>query len=406
MAVHIRSRVIRCLAVVAVIVGAFSQDVPWRLLVSAAAQEPLAGVARMSDGAGPAAGAAVGNMTYHGGPVQHVQKVFTVFWIPGSAFPAGYQTTINQFVQDLNGSPFYAINSQYGDGSANISRTVLFGGTWLDTVNAFPNTALSYADLLDEVNRAKAANGWTSDANSYFQVYTPAGITSAAGGGICGLHWFANPAIGQILFPQPGCFPGAPYPNGSTVDAAINTSSHEIFEAVTDPLGNAWYFQNVSGENGDLCNFTFGPRAANGSNTFLNGRPYLVQQEWSNAASGCVLPPSLSITANGSSGTLTLPPHGALQIAIAADSGTPGFANPSDLYIGLSTPQGVLFLGNSGFTPAVTALYHGPLAIFGPAALFNIPDSSVLAPGTYVWFILVNGPTGTFFDTVETTITP
>jgi hypothetical protein len=155
-----------------------------------------------------------------------------------------------------------------------------------------------------------------------------------------------------------------------------------------------------------MFNFIFGPRAGDGSNVFLNGRPYLVQQEWSNAASGCVLPPSLAISANGSSGALTLPPHTALQIAIAADSGTPGFANPSDLYIGLSTPFGVLFLGSSGFTPAVTALYHGPLAIFGPAALFNIPDSSALPPGTYVWFILVNGSTGTFFDTVETTITP
>jgi hypothetical protein len=83
----------------------------------------------------------VGNMTYHDGPVQHTQKVFTIFWNgpPGGfpPFPTGYQSTINQFVQDLNGSSYYAIASQYNDGTGFISTAVLYGGTWLDTVNSF-----------------------------------------------------------------------------------------------------------------------------------------------------------------------------------------------------------------------------------------------------------------------------
>src|SRR2546427_378914 len=83
----------------------------------------------------------------------------------------------------------------------SIGPVVLLGGTWLDTVNAFPHTGLTFADLNAEVTRAKAANGWTSDTNSYFQIYTPSGIGSTFGG-ICGVHWFSNPAVGQILFPQ------------------------------------------------------------------------------------------------------------------------------------------------------------------------------------------------------------
>jgi hypothetical protein len=394
------SAAVRCLTVLALAACA----------APAAAQDrPAAGVVQMSGSAlNPGAGLATGNMTYHGGPVQHVQKVFTIFWNPGG-FPAGYQSTINQFVQDLNGTTYYGINTQYSDGTGTISPTVLFGGTWLDTVNAFPETALSYSDLLAEVDRAKAANGWTSDANSYFQVYTPAGITSSAGGGICGLHWFANPAIGQILFPQAGCFPSAPYPNGSTVDAAINVSSHEIFETVTDPLGSAWYFMNTAGEIGDECNFNFGPRGVNGANITLNAHPYVVQQEWSNAVSGCALSyvaPSVSITANGSGGPITPPPHTSLQIAIAGNGGTTGFANPSDLYVGVATPAGVFFLGSSGFTSAVTVLFHGALPTFGPATVVNIPDVSALPAATYTWFVVVNGTTGAFVDTVQTTITP
>src|SRR5580704_880862 len=158
-----------------------------RLTVSAAAEQqadapstaapsdgpgPMAvGLVRLAnDPAGPAAVQPLvpTNMTYHGGAVQHGQKVFTIFWNPSgtTAFPAGYQTTINQFVQDLNGSPYYAINSQYSDGTGNISTSVTFGGTWLDTTNAIPNNPPSTGDLITEASRAIAANGWPSDANS------------------------------------------------------------------------------------------------------------------------------------------------------------------------------------------------------------------------------------------------
>jgi hypothetical protein len=234
-------------------------------------------------------GGAGSNMTYHGGPVQHIQKVFTIFWNPsGTPFPVGYQTTVNQFVQDLKDTTYYGIASQYNDSIGRISTTVVYGGTWLDTTNSIPNTSLSYSDLLAEVNRAMAANAWTSGANSYFQVYTPSGVGTSLGSNFCGVHWFANPAVGQIVFPQGGCFMSGPWPNGQTVDAAIDFSAHEILETVTDPLGTAWFSINSSGEIGDLCNFVFGARAVDGSDLTLNGRKYIVQQEWSNADSACV----------------------------------------------------------------------------------------------------------------------
>jgi hypothetical protein len=228
-------------------------------------------------------------MTFQGGAVQHTQKVFTIFWNPsGPAFPAGYQTTINQFVQDLNGTPYYAIASQYNDAAGYSSTVLLYGGTWLDTTNAFPDVTLTSQDLLDEVTRAQAANGWSSDANSYFQIYTPSGISNTYTN-ICGLHYFFNPAFGQILFPRAGCFAPSPSPNGREVDTAITISAHEIMETLTDPRGDAWYFADTSGEIGDLCNFNFGARAADGSNVTLGGHKYLIQQEWSNASSGCAL---------------------------------------------------------------------------------------------------------------------
>ena len=82
------------------------------------------------------------SMTYHGGPVLHTQIVFTIFWNPTtSPFPAVYQPTINRFIQDLNGNPYYGVLTQYGDGAGTISPNVFYASTWLDTTNSYPSAA-------------------------------------------------------------------------------------------------------------------------------------------------------------------------------------------------------------------------------------------------------------------------
>jgi M6 family metalloprotease-like protein len=118
--------------------------------------------------------------------------------------------------------------------------------------------------------------------------------------------------------------------------------------------------------------------------------------------------PSVSISVNGSHGTVTPPRSGPLEIAIAASGGSAGFANPSDLYFGVNiggvswwvTPQG-------SFSSTQTRLYRGPLASFGPATIMALPSAEVLPNGTYVWFVfVVNGTSGVVYDTVTTVIAP
>ena len=274
-------------------------------------------------------------MTYHGGPVQRTQKVFTIFWNPTGtpAFPAGYQAINNQYVQDLNGSPYYGIAQQYSDTTGNIGTAVTFGGTWLDTVNPLPpqdDISTNLAALQAEVTRAKAANGWTSDGNSYFQVYTPSGYGTTTG--YCGFHAFGNPAYGIILFPADHGVRGTclaapgPFPNSQVIDHAINTSSHEIMETVTDPAGNAWFWVDGSGEIGDLCNFNFGARRSDGSNVTLAGHNYLTQQEWSNGAASCVLSSgAFTLTVNKvGNGTVTSSSGGIICGGLCSGSFAPG----------------------------------------------------------------------------------
>ena len=244
-----------------------------------------------------------GNMTYHGGAVQHFQKVYTIFWSgTGTSFPAGYQATINQFVQDLNGSSYYATANQYGDSFGKVSPSVAYAGTWLDTTNPTPsslptdlvNDAVLYQALTQEVLRATAANSWRIDEDSVFFVYTPSTLTNNSE--YCGYHTAApyglsnHLAFGLIPFPSQNCMVySAPWPNGQIVDHAINVTAHEIVEAATNPFGDGWYLIGSSEEIGDLCDFRAGPRDGTGADLQLNGHKYLVQMLWSNAVSGCAM---------------------------------------------------------------------------------------------------------------------
>jgi hypothetical protein len=75
--------------------------------------------------------------------------------------------------------------------------------------------------------------------------------------------------------PYPGCTGCA---GGlALLDAMTSTSSHELCEAITDPIpGSGWYDQ-AHGEIGDICAWQ----------TKKLGN-YTVQLEWSNNAGACV----------------------------------------------------------------------------------------------------------------------
>lgn len=68
---------------------------------------------------------------------------------------------------------------------------------------------------------------------------------------------------------------------GQVLDSLTKVSSHELFEASTDPALNAWFDDNGGNEIGDICNTTVQKLG-----------PYTVQPEWSNADNACRLAPT------------------------------------------------------------------------------------------------------------------
>jgi hypothetical protein len=79
--------------------------------------------------------------------------------------------------------------------------------------------------------------------------------------------------------------PGGGCASGQTFDSLTEVSTHELCEAITDPIDypsfTAWFDDHGNGEIGDICNF----RA-----TRLGG--YNVQREWSNRYNACRIAPA------------------------------------------------------------------------------------------------------------------
>jgi hypothetical protein len=119
----------------------------------------------------------------------------------------------------------------------------------------------------------------------------------------------------------------------------------------------------------------------------------------------------VNVTVNGSDGPLTLDRTGALRVDFAFKAPPAGQLDPAEVYIGVVTPGGLLWLdlmrGVLVTTP--TRAFAGALRDFGPVSLINLPNASAVAPGSYTWFLLVdddvNGvPNGVFYDLVQVTV--
>ncbi len=302
------------------------------------------------------------NMTYHGGSVMLSVAAYAIYWGPGThVIPTTYQSLIDRWFGDLGGTTLYNIVTQYYEGSppTYLQNVATFGGAWVDTVNPYPHAGTGTDPLLDsdiqaEVERAIVANGWPNGGlNAVFFVFTAKGVESCADAVDCTIgtahpvycayhSGFFSGASDVILYanmPYAGtwnfgypytCGNVSPSPNNNPdADEEISIVSHEQFEAVTDPIGDAWY-DGTGNEIGDKCAYNFGSVSANGSNVTLNGDPYIVQQEWSNAAGGCAL-------AYGSVPTRT--PTGPALTATATATGTPAHsATPTSTRTNTSTP--------------------------------------------------------------------
>lgn len=326
-------------------------------------------------------------------------RVYTIFWEP-SSLPSGvqpfesspsYTETVNGYFAGVaadSGKPsnVYSLAAQYhGPAGEPIEYLTTFpgkAGAYSDAVidtKALPATectdlvqpggatlpvCLTEQQLAVEIASVVKANGWPTGFHDMVFLYTPQGVGSCFAAGpesasnqcsytyYCAYHDALENAGKITVFANmpyeatPTCDDQA-RPGGSTAGPAIDATSHEHNEAITDPTGEGWW--DSSGEeatnadwgfeNGDLCvlesySETFGALLEGSSalgperafNQLIGGSPYLLQMEWSDLAGRCAQRlPSLSFTPPATATTGT-------AIALNATATTDSTASPITRY--------------------------------------------------------------------------
>jgi hypothetical protein len=230
--------------------------------------------------AGKAAAAATPHLTYSGGPLLTKVQVYSIFW--GKKWSSGAGATIatklNDFYKAILVSPLIDQLAEYNVPGKSIGHGS-FAGSKVITSNA-PVGSVTDATIRAQLQKwISAGTVPPTTPNTLYFVYLDPGIASMMGGSksctsYCGYH----DAVGKVYYavmPYPscaGCLGGL-----AAFDALTGTSSHELCEAITDPVPGSGWYDSQNGEVGDICAWTF--KKVSGFN---------VQLEWSNAQKKCV----------------------------------------------------------------------------------------------------------------------
>ncbi len=242
--------------------------------------------------AAPAAGAPLGNLTNHGGPVIQSVQVIPIYW--GAGWSSGSNATLSA---ELDGFFDYITTSTLMDMLAEYSlpSQPIQHGRRLTSVrlpNSEPGTVTPTGRQVTDAQIQQALQGWIANdtvpattANTLYFIFLPPNVvcTDQDGAGsctqMCGYHNHIGGTVFYAVIPYVNCS-GCVFP-GNFIDTLTEVSSHEFSESITDPTLSTWWDPSTGNEIGDICNR---------QTTRLGG--YLVQTEWSNGQSACVIAPA------------------------------------------------------------------------------------------------------------------
>ncbi len=241
-------------------------------------------------------------MQFHGGPV--MTAPINVYYVWYGDWQGNTATKIlEDLARGIGGSARWATNSTYTDAFGTpVSDTVTFAGRAFDGYSR--GTELTYADIWGIVADAIGLGALPLDPDGIYVVLSAADVTvTDLCASYCGWHSYAGfndvdvkyalVANAELACPE-SCGVRVPSPNGNPgADAMASILVHELEEAATDPLLNAWY-DGIGLENSDKCVWSFGdPYSVGGgalANVRLGARDFLIQQNWVNALGGyCAL---------------------------------------------------------------------------------------------------------------------
>jgi hypothetical protein len=223
---------------------------------------------------------AAASLTYRGGPLLPAVQVFTFFWgdvwLQDPLVATAKQ--INQFFDFVVTSSLLDQLGEYTVAGMTIGHGSRTGTVTLSTA---PPTTVADADVQALIQQEISTDPAVSQPtpNSLYFVFLPPGVTSTLNGAasctnFCGYHSDIGGNVFYAVMPYPDCTGCTG--SLSVLDALTSTTSHELCEAITDPIpGQGWY-DDSNGEIGDICAWQTRTLAG-----------WTVQLEWSNRLNSC-----------------------------------------------------------------------------------------------------------------------
>ena len=232
---------------------------------------------------------AAGGLSYRGGPLIKNVAVHAIYWGSYWATASSPSTAnIDQFLTYIVQSPFITQLTEY-----NVPAYPIGPGTFAESLilNIAVGASLTDAEIQAKVKSlASAAKGKKPSAgkkrkkpavsiNDLYMVFTPPNVQVVMSGtmscsSFCGYHDDVSGVHYYGVIPYPNCV-GCNNAN-SVFDSLTMITSHELAEAITDPVPGAGWYDDQFGEIGDFCNAE--PKTV-GS--------YTVQKIWSASANRC-----------------------------------------------------------------------------------------------------------------------
>ncbi len=214
------------------------------------------------------------NVTYHGGDVLPAPRYYNLYWgnywwqhQDDTSWFESFTRTVAPSWQLASQVTEYSINGQeIGGGS--------FGGGFV--VKDDPAATITDSDIVEFIEKQIENKVVPSpDEHAVYTVFLAPGVKiSDEDSNVLAYHGPTRYGFREIMVHFDSYVLDA-----ASREVAAVAYSHEMAETMTDPDLDGWYddSRGLMGEVGDLCG---------GHVAEIGG--YMVQQEWSNAANGCV----------------------------------------------------------------------------------------------------------------------
>jgi len=229
----------------------------------------------------------LGAITNHGGPIMSGAVNIYLIWY--GTWTTAQKNILQTLATNIGKSAYLNVEKTYG-----VKGPVVFKAAVTD--NYSQGKKLTDALLPKIVSNSITKLKLPADANGIYFINTDPTVTETGGfcTQYCGFHTNAKISgktlkyafIGNPKSCLAGCAPCnlKASPNGDLgVDAMASVFSHELVEAMSDPLGSAWY-DGQGYENADKCAYTYGSTSLTSKGAYYNmnigGLNYLIQQNW------------------------------------------------------------------------------------------------------------------------------